>query len=113
MLIDAHGGVLLSLFLAGLTGGFSHCVGMCAPFVMAQVTSNMAQVPAKEMHRLTRLKGAALIPYHLGRMTTYSMLGGMSAALTMTITSYGFFKWIAIALLSFAICMFVASIYPK
>ncbi|WP_244411059.1 sulfite exporter TauE/SafE family protein, partial [Nitrospirillum viridazoti] len=23
--------------MAGLTGGFGHCVGMCGPFVLAQV----------------------------------------------------------------------------
>ncbi len=113
ILIDEHGGVLLSLFLAGLTGGLSHCVGMCAPFVMAQVTSNMAHVTAVKMNSLTRLKGAALIPYHMGRMTTYAMLGAMSAAFTMTIVSYAIFKWIAIVLLSVSICMFVASICPK
>jgi hypothetical protein len=30
-------GLSLALFLAGLAGSFTHCVGMCGPFVIAQV----------------------------------------------------------------------------
>lgn len=63
-------GLITSLFLAGLVGGFTHCMGMCAPFVLAQGG------PSKHNYRgnLARLSGALLIPYHLGRMTTYVFL---------------------------------------
>lgn len=58
-------GLVLSLFLAGLVGGVTHCAGMCAPFVLAQ-TGAGAEV--------RRLRSSLLLPYHLGRMTTYVTL---------------------------------------
>jgi hypothetical protein len=55
-------GLLVSLFLAGLIGGFTHCAGMCGPFVLAQTQNDF---------NLKRLRGILLLPYHLGRMMTY------------------------------------------
>jgi sulfite exporter TauE/SafE len=70
--LGAHGVAALAaaLFLAGLAGSATHCVGMCGPFVLGQVTAGLAARPA-----LSRLSGGALVPYHLGRMTTYVALG--------------------------------------
>lgn len=58
-------GLPVSLFLAGLVGGVTHCAGMCSPFVLAQVNG------CKE---LKKLSSYLLLPYHLGRMTTYVVL---------------------------------------
>lgn len=62
-------GLAASLFAAGLVGGFTHCVGMCSPFVLAQAT-----LPGTGPGVLARLRAAALIPYHLGRGTTYIVM---------------------------------------
>jgi sulfite exporter TauE/SafE len=67
--ITSGSGLIGSLFLAGLAGGFTHCTAMCSPFVMAQVSPTTPNTPF-----LHKLKGATLIPYHLGRMTTYVAL---------------------------------------
>lgn len=64
-------GIAASLLMAGLFGGFTHCAGMCGPFVMAQ----LAGQENGQATGLKRLVGAALLPYHLGRMTTYVGLG--------------------------------------
>jgi len=58
-------GLPVSLFLAGLVGGFSHCAVMCGPFVIAQ---------QKESCSINRLSSFLLLPYHIGRMTTYIVL---------------------------------------
>jgi uncharacterized protein len=58
------------LFVTGLVGGFAHCGPMCGPFVLAQT----AATPA-----FRRLTGVLLLPYHLGRATTYAMLGAVVA----------------------------------
>ncbi len=58
------------LFASGLAGGVGHCLGMCGPLVAA--------------FSFNRVKGGwsqAHLLYHLGRVTTYSMLGG-AAGLT-------------------------------
>lgn len=55
-------GLVFSLFGAGLISGFTHCVAMCGPFVISQSRG------------LEKVSGAALWPYHLGRLTTYTLM---------------------------------------
>ena len=53
-------------FLTGLTVGVSHCLGMCGPIVLAI--------------SMGRKEGSFVLPmvlYHAGRITTYSVLGGV------------------------------------
>lgn len=66
----SHGGVILSLFIGGLIGSATHCTMMCGAFVLAQAPKAQNNQPL-----LIRLRGAALLPYHLGRITTYVFLG--------------------------------------
>ncbi|MCK8784775.1 sulfite exporter TauE/SafE family protein [Roseomonas sp. NAR14] len=76
-----------TLFLAGLAGGVTHCAGMCAPFVLVQ-SAGLAGGPA-----LRRLAGAALLPYHLGRMLGYGLLGALSGGLAGLAASASGLRW--------------------
>lgn len=102
-----HGGLLTSLFLAGLLGSASHCVGMCGPFVLAQVVTRMEAVPASGMSEWHRLRGAALVPYHLGRTTTYVVLGAGVAALAGEVIDLTKVRWFSAVLLSVAALFFL------
>lgn len=62
-------GLPATLFVVGLIGGFFHCVGMCGPFVLAQ---------AAKRPELRRLDERLFLPYHLGRSTTYVLLGALA-----------------------------------
>jgi hypothetical protein len=64
-----------ALFLAGLAGGATHCAGMCGPFVLAQVAARADGAMAGGA--LRRLGGAALVPYHAGRLLGYALLGAV------------------------------------
>ncbi|MBU8545317.1 MULTISPECIES: sulfite exporter TauE/SafE family protein [Roseomonadaceae] len=78
--------VLVAMLLTGLAGGVTHCAGMCAPFVIAQ---SGAAVGASGDGMLARLSGAALLPYHAGRLVGYATLGavaGASAGLVSQVT---------------------------
>ncbi|MCB9979134.1 MAG: sulfite exporter TauE/SafE family protein [Rhodospirillales bacterium] len=66
-----------AVFMAGLIGGFTHCSLMCGPFVVAQMSRHLETVPVTGMSESIRFKSAILLPYHLGRMTTYALLGGI------------------------------------
>jgi sulfite exporter TauE/SafE len=59
---------------------------MCGPFVIMQVSNRLQSTPAMRMSEFTRLKGAALMPYHLGRLTTYIALGAIAGALGSLLT---------------------------
>lgn len=95
------GGLPLSLFLAGLAGSLVHCVGMCGPFVLGQVIADTEGTtgPYGEWQRLA---GAALVPYHLGRLTTYTTLGALAAAVTALFVATTGFAWLSSAMLALA-----------
>lgn len=96
-------GLLGALFMAGLFGGATHCIGMCAPFVLAQ----SAGKPLAGVSRPRRLLAMSLLPYHLGRITTYTALGavmGGFAGLLMTLPGT---RWVAVSLLLGAGILFV------
>jgi sulfite exporter TauE/SafE len=55
----------LLMFISGFLGGFGHCMGMCGPVVAAYALN-----PARK----------SFLPqlfYNLGRITTYSIIGGI------------------------------------
>nr|WP_221238487.1 sulfite exporter TauE/SafE family protein [Roseospira visakhapatnamensis] len=104
---------MASLALAGLVGGFTHCAGMCGPFVLTQVTTRMESLPADQMREWHRLAGAALVPYHLGRATTYVLLGGFGAALAGVLGGFGGLRWLSAALLALAAVLFVGYALPR
>ena len=88
-----------ALLLAGLAGSLVHCVGMCGPFVLGQVMASVerpGERPYSEWHRLT---GALLVPYHLGRFTTYTGLGALAGGATAVFASLEIFGWLSAILL--------------
>lgn len=70
-------GGVAALFLAGLLGGPAHCGAMCGCFVLGQVADRMETLPIGVGCVWRRLSGAALVPYHVGRLTTYALLGAV------------------------------------
>jgi len=55
-------GLVTSLFFAGMVSGFTHCMGMCGPFVISQTKT------------MEKMSDAILLPYHIGRLTTYTLM---------------------------------------
>jgi sulfite exporter TauE/SafE len=113
VVIGDEGGLLASLALAGLGGGFTHCTGMCGPFVLSQTAARLESVPAERMREFHRLTGAALVPYHLGRLTTYAVLGAALAGLAGTLNRTGLLDWLSAALLVVAAVLFVGYALPR
>jgi sulfite exporter TauE/SafE len=94
-------GLPLTLLLAGLVGGATHCAGMCGPFVLAQVGARLDRTGAP-YGEVRRLAGAALLPYHLGRATTYALLGAAAGSLAGGAATLPFMGWLPSALLALA-----------
>lgn len=101
------GELLASLFVAGLVGSIGHCVGMCGPLVLGQTVARLEATPAAGMRELDRLAGAALVPYHLGRMTTYAGLGAAAAAVAGGVADGAGLRWLSAALLATAALLFL------
>ncbi len=103
-------GLVFSLFLAGLVGGFTHCAGMCGPFVLAQVS------PFDETKGMCvkRLSQAVLLPYHMGRMTTYVALAvSLSSFLNLAFLFLPIKNFIAAPILFLAGVVFLISAFPR
>ena len=100
--------LILGLFMVGLVGSASHCAGMCGPFVLAQVGArDLASRPAGEGPGLRRLAGLALLPYHLGRASTYVALGMILAAPIGALADLPGLRWIPAAMLAAAAALFL------
>lgn len=103
-------GLIMSLLLAGLVGGLSHCTTMCAPFVLAQMGDGKDD--AKKPF-LKKLMGAALVPYHLGRITTYIVLAVLAHSVINVAFIFSDAKaMIAAPLLMLAGTLFIVSAFP-
>jgi len=92
-----------ALFLAGLVGSATHCTGMCGPFVAAQVTARFAVRPS-----LSRLAAGALLPYHLGRLLTYTLLGAAAGFLSGTVVHAAGFRPVLVGLLALGALLMLA-----
>ena len=77
-------------FITGLSVGFGHCVGMCGPIVVS-FSLNLRDQRRLFPHYL----------YHAGRITTYSLLGGLTGLTgsftTVTSQVVGIQKWVMIS----------------
>lgn len=95
-------GLPLSLLLAGALGSVTHCTVMCGPFVVSQTGD------------LDKLRDVALIPYHLGRMTTYMLLSVLAYSVFSVVFVYSDLKSvIAAPMLLLAGTIFLVSAFPK
>ena len=97
--------ILISLFSLGFFGSFSHCVGMCGPFVIAQTSNNLTKIKLTDYNFMQRLKNSALLPYHLGRITTYSLIALISKFITKSFDETRFFEILS------AIFLIIASLF--
>lgn len=64
----------------GFLGGFGHCIGMCGPLVGAMVLSAGGPAAAGQAAGGRAAAAHALrgqLAYHAGRLTTYTLLGGV------------------------------------
>jgi len=105
--------IYLALLIAGLISGFTHCAGMCGPFVVMQTSANMASDSKNNISELTRLKNSSLLPYHLGRILTYTVNGGVAAYFSSHILAFDGMRWFAALMLGFSGFMFISYALTK
>jgi sulfite exporter TauE/SafE len=102
--LTSAGGIAVSLFIAGLISGVTHCAGMCGPFVLMRVVGRPDGDDAS-LSALRRLERAALWRYHLGRAITYTALGAIAASVAGVALEWVGLRWVLVAILGLAALM--------
>jgi len=95
-------GALLGFFTLGLVGSVTHCLPMCGGFIMAKISS--------PRHPL----GSLLLPYHMGRISTYSLIAAVLAGVLNTAFLFLPVRgYIVAAMLSLAAVVFLVNAIPS
>jgi sulfite exporter TauE/SafE len=102
-----RGGLLLGLFVAGAAGSVVHCGPMCGVFVLGQMSERMARLPQEHLCERQRIGNGLLLPYHLGRLTTYAGLGALAAGSAAVFGRVPWFGGLSAALLIVAAMLFL------
>lgn len=99
-------------FLAlGLAGGITHCAGMCGPFVLAQISPERSNTATSTLQKLA---GPALLPYHLGRGTTYILLAVLlSGVLNLAFAFMPVRLFVVVPMLMLAAVLFLVAAFPS
>ncbi len=100
-------GLFAALLSTGFVGGFLHCAIMCGPFVVAQ------SLAREKGAALERLGGYLLVPYHLGRATTYVVLGAILGTLGGAIAAVPGLRFVLAGFLALAAAMFLLQAFGK
>lgn len=102
-----QGGLLFGLFVAGAAGSIVHCGPMCGVIVLGQVSERMARLPSERLCEWQRVGNGLLLPYHLGRLTTYAGLGALAATSAAVFGQVAWFDDLQAALLVIAAIVFL------
>lgn len=106
-------GLPVAMFLVGLAGSLIHCLGMCGPFVLGQAAGRADRSGSEGFSELQRLRQAALLPYHLGRMTSYAGLGAAAGAIGTQIFALPHLRILSASLLILAALILIGQIIPR
>jgi hypothetical protein len=105
--------LIFSLAALGFLGGFTHCVGMCGPFVVTQVSNRLQKTALDNFSQFQKLKNLALLPYHLGRISTYSFLGFCCSFLSKNIEDFFQFRIFSALFLLISAAAFLGLFFEK
>lgn len=98
--------LIISLFLIGISNGFTHCISMCGPIAVGQVSMRLMQIPKDKMTQLSKLKAGIAFSYYIGKAITYGTMG-----IIMSLLLNAFIKQYWFKLLKFGILIVLISIF--
>ncbi len=84
--------VIASLFIMGLAGSFTHCIGMCGPIAMSQMSMRLMNLSAEQMQQWHKVRAALALPYYFGKTFSYILLTLSMALLAQQLHDIPFAK---------------------
>lgn len=89
-------GIVVTLFMTGLIGSFTHCIGMCGPFAVAQTSMRLMNIPNTKLTQKSRLDASALFPYYIGKTLTYCALLTIAYFISENFKESGYYRFLAL-----------------
>ncbi len=100
-------GVITTLFLTGLVGSFTHCIGMCGPFALAQTSMRLMNISPKKLSQKARFDASALFPYYFGKTITYCILLTIAYFISANFRDTQVYRYLALFFLISAAVLFI------
>jgi hypothetical protein len=100
-------GLIVTLFLMGLAASFTHCLSMCGPIAVAQMSLRLMHLPKEKMTEFNKFKCALSLPYYLGKASTYSLLAVIGLKASEALTDIPYIKYITVILLVMTALIFI------
>ncbi|MDA0938980.1 MAG: sulfite exporter TauE/SafE family protein [Proteobacteria bacterium] len=110
--------VIISLFLFGLSGSFTHCIGMCGPIAINQMNMRVAMLNqiSQDLSEFKRFQCAIAVKYYLGKSFAYAIMAFIGAILSGLMSSFPPFQYIGGMIsifIGFMFCLAAAVIAAK
>ena len=102
--------VILALFVYGVIGSFTHCIGMCGPIALGQMNMRIMHLKKDQLNNFNKLNCALSLPYYFGKAFTYGILALITKYLANSLSSNVFLKYIigVILIISALTCLKLA-----
>jgi hypothetical protein len=101
------------LFITGIAGSLSHCIGMCGPIAMAQLNVKLMRLPPGKLKETEKLKIALLLPYYFGKATTYTLLAIIAYLFSTALSDIHFIHYLGAILLALTAIFFIISAFSN
>ncbi len=100
-------GIIISLFITGFLGSFTHCIAMCGPFALSISEMRLMSLGNDKLKQVDKFKALFATPYYLGKAVTYTLLGGLFYIASEVLKNISGINYVAFILLSFVIVAFI------
>ncbi len=102
--------VILALFVYGIIGSFTHCIGMCGPIALGQMNMRIMHLKKDQLNNFNKLNCALSLPYYFGKAFTYGILALITKYLADYLSNYIVSNYIAgvILIISSLVCLGLA-----
>ena len=104
-------GLLINLFITGLVGSFTHCISMCGPIAIGQMSMRLMHLSKDKMSQQNKFLCAASIPYYIGKSISYVVLAISWFYLTSLVSGNQIAKLLGAAIMVLAALFFTASAF--
>jgi sulfite exporter TauE/SafE len=100
--------IVISLFITGLFGSFTHCIAMCGPFSLSISEMRLMSLGGKNMTQSRKIMALFATPYYLGKAVTYTIIGVVFYLASEMLKNIPGFHYLAFVLLSLIVVAFIS-----